>query len=168
MNQRPSKAQQTKKDPAAVEVSAPASASLPRALWQGTCIRYTLLCLCLLLISAILADSLTVTYVDTVRFFLLLPFALCLTLATHVRRSDKLSGGVKGVLHPLLSLGGFYLTCYLPYQISTKPSGSQVLMILLLAAALYALGMGIFTLVTRKFRQKKLDDTPYVSQFGAK
>ena len=168
MNKRPSKTQHIEKDTAESAVTSLPTVSLPRALWQGTCVRYTLLCLCLLLVSAIMADSLTVTYVDTVRFFLLLPFALCLTLATHVRRSDKLSGGAKGVLHPLLSLGGFYLACYLPYQISTKPSGSQVLMILLLAAVLYGLGMGIFALVTRKSRQKKLDDTPYVSQFGAK
>ena len=142
--------------------------SLLRSLWLSTCARFTVLCLLLLLISAIMADSLTTTYVDTVRFFLLLPFGFCLTVAARVRRSDKLSVGAKCGLHPLASLGGFYLCCYLPYQISTKPSGSQVLIVLLFVAILYGIGMGIYALVTRSSRHKKLEDSPYVSQFGTK
>ena len=146
----------------------PSAASLLRELWLGTCSRYTVLCLCLLLISAIAAESLTVTYVDTVRFFLLLPFALCITLAAHVRRADKLSAGAKCTLHPLLFLGGFYLCCYLPFQISTKPSGGQILLLLCRVALLYGAGMIILWLATRKRRQSAIDNTPYVSQFGNK
>ena len=86
--------------------------TLVKDLWLGTCARYTVLCLILLLISAVIADSLTVTYVDTVRFILLLPLGLCLTLAAWVRRSDKLSAGAKVGLHSLAVLGGFYLFCY--------------------------------------------------------
>ena len=136
-----------------------------RALWLGTCARYTILCLILLVTSAIASDSLTVTYVDTVRFFLLLPFGLCLTLAAKVRSSDKLSAGAKVGLHALAALGGFYLFCYLPYQVRTKPSGMQVLIILLLVAVLYAAVMGAYAAVTAKSRRKKIDDTPYESQF---
>ena len=75
-------------------------------LWLGTCARYTVLCLILLLASAIASDSLTVTYVDTVRFILLLPLGLCLTLAAWVRRSDKLSAGAKVGLHALVAVFG--------------------------------------------------------------
>ena len=160
-----------KRSAAEKHIPAPAAGSAPsplRSLWLSTCARFTVLCLLLLLISAIMADSLTTTYVDTVRFFLLLPFGFCLTIAARVRRSDKLSAGAKCGLHPLIFLGSFYLCCYLPYQISTKPSGSQVLMILLLVVILYGIGMGIYALVTRKTRQRKLEDTPYVSQFGSK
>ena len=138
---------------------------LLRSLWLGTCARYTILCLIMLVISAIASDSLTVTYVDTVRFFLLLPFGLCLTLATKVRLSPALSAGAKVGLHALAVLGGFYLFCYLPYQVRTKPSGMQVLIILLLAMILYAIVMGICAAVTAKTRQQKVDDTPYESQF---
>jgi len=144
-----------------------APTSLLRELWLGTCARYTVLCLLLLFISAIAAGSLTTTYVDTVRFFLLLPFALCITLATRTRRSDKLSTGAKCVLHPLLFLGGFYLCCYLPFQLSTKPSGQQILLILLLTALLYGAGMAVICLVART-RRRTANDTPYVSQFGNK
>jgi hypothetical protein len=106
-----------------------------------------------------------VTYVDTVRFILLLPLGLCLTLAAWARRSDKLSAGAKVGLHALATLGGFYLFGYLPYQIRTKPTGMQILIILLLAVILYAAAMGIFAAVTAGRRQKKVNDTPYESQF---
>ena len=139
--------------------------TLVKDLWLGTCARYTVLCLILLVTSAIASDSLTVTYVDTVRFFLLLPFGISLTLAAWVRRSDKLTTGAKVGLHALATLGGFYLFCYLPYQVRTKPAGMQVLIILLLVVILYAVAMGIYAAVTAKTRQRQVDDTPYESQF---
>ena len=112
--------------------AAPSPAAILRDLWLGTCARYTVLCLILLVTSAIASASLTVTYVDSVRFFLLLPFGLCLTLAARVRRSHKLSSGAKCGLHPIIFLSSFYLFCYLPYQLRTKPSGMQVPKLLLL------------------------------------
>ena len=41
----------------------------------------------------------------------------------------------------------------------------QVLIILLLVLLLYVIGVGIYAVVTAKTRQKKIDDTPYESQF---
>ena len=149
-------------------VEAPRAESLPRALWLGSCTRYTVLCLALLAVSALASDSLTTTYVDTVSFFMLLPFAFFLTLAARVRRSDKLSAGGKCALHPLLTLGSFYLACYLPFQIRTKPSGQQILMILLLAALAYGVTMGVVCLISAKRSTRKSADTPYVSQYGQK
>lgn len=138
------------------------------ALWQGTCTRYTVLCLLLLVTSAIFSGSLTVTYVDTVRFFLLLPFALCLTLANRVRHSPRLSLAPKVGLHVLSVLGGFYLFCYLPYQIRTSPHGMQILLILLLAILLYGLVMGVVLALSAVTRRRKQEQTPYESQFSKK
>ena len=142
--------------------------SLAKRIWLGTCARYTVLCIILLVTSAIASESLTVTYVDTVRFFLLIPFGLCLTLAAMARRSETLSGGARLGLHALSALGGFYLFCYLPYQVRTKPSGMQVLMILLAVLLLYAIAAAIYAAVTAKTRRKRVDETPYQSQFGKK
>jgi uncharacterized membrane protein len=139
-----------------------------RELWLASCARYTVLCMLLLLISAIVSDSLTVTYVDTVRFVLLLPFAVCLALATNLRRTDKLKAGAKCVLHPLLTMGGFYLFGYLPFQLRSKPSGQQILLMLILAILVYGLIMGVVCLVSRAQRRKQLEDTPYVSQYNRK
>ena len=152
-----------KNAPAAQNTNAP---SLLRSLWLGTCSRYTLLCLILLVTSAIAADSLTITYVDSVRFFLLLPFGFCLNLAALTRRSTTLSTGAKCVLHPLSTLGGFYLFCYLPYQVRTKPSGMQVFIILLLVIILYAIVMGIYAAVASKQSRRRAEEIPYESQFS--
>lgn len=152
-----------KNAPEAHNTNAP---SLLRSLWLGTCARYTLLCLILLVTSAIASDSLTVTYVDSVRFFLLLPFGFCLTLAAMIRRSTALSTGAKCALHPLTTLGGFYLFCYLPYQLRTKPSGMQIFIILLLVIILYAIVMGIYAAAVSKKNRKKAEEVPYESQFS--
>ncbi len=146
--------------------TSPRAASLPLSLWLGTCARYTILCMILLLINAVAADGQPA--IDPLRFFLLLPFALCLTLAASIRRTDKLATGGKCVLHPILFLGGFYLCCYLPFQVTTKPSGQQVLLILLLVSILYGACMGIFALVSSKRHRKAKEEIPYVSQYSKK
>lgn len=136
-----------------------------RDLWLGSCARYTVLCLLMMVISAIASDSITVTYIEPVRFFLLLPFALFLTLAAWSRRAERLPKGAKLALHPILVMGGFYLFCYLPFQISSKPSPQQILILLMLALLVYALSMGILLAISHALRRKKTEDTPYVSQY---
>lgn len=164
MNKSPSKAKNKQADTSV----ATSPVALLRDLWLGTCARFTVLCLILLVTSSIASASLTTNYVDTVHFFLLLPFGLCITLATRVRKSDKLSTGAKCGLHPLAFLGGFYFFCYLPYQIRTNPSGQQVFIILLLVVLLYAITMGIIAAVSAKIRKNKMADLPYESQYGNK
>ena len=139
-----------------------------RDLWLSSCARYTVLCLLMMVVSAILSDSLTVTYIEPVRFFLLLPFAFFLTLAARTRRAEKMSTGAKCLLHPILVMGGFYLCCYLPFQIVSKPSGQQILILVILALLVYGICMGIFLAVSRTLGRKKTDDTPYVSQYNLK
>ena len=138
-----------------------------RDLLTGICVRYTVLCIAILVITLLMSDSLEDTVVDTARFFLLLPLALCLTLATLVRRS-RLGTALKVILHPILSLGGLYLCAYLPYQVSFKPTGEQVFAIVLLALIVYAILAVIYLVATRKKRQQVIDDTPYESVFSQK
>ena len=158
MNKQPRKAQN-------INSESDSPVARLRSLWLGPCARFTLLCLFMLVTSAIASDSLAITYVDTVHFFLLLPFGLCLTLAAGVRRSPKLGSGAKVGLHALCTLGGFYLFGYLPYQVRTKPSDIQILLILLAAVLVYTLIMGVYAAATAKSRQKKRNETPYESQF---
>ena len=83
----------------------PAS-TVAKEIWLGTCARYAVLTLVILFFGMLTSDSLSVTYVDTVSFFLLLPLGLCLTLATRVRKTNALRTVAKYILHPLLVLGG--------------------------------------------------------------
>ena len=138
-----------------------------KELLTGTCVRYTVLCIAILLIKLLMSDSLEDTVVDTTRFFLLLPLSLCLALAAIVRRSS-LGTPAKAILHPVLSLGGLYLCAYLPYQVSFKPTGEQVFAILLLALIIYAITVAVYLIIHRKKRQKVIDGTPYESVFSPK
>ena len=162
MNKQPSSIQ-NKQEPPHLDVPA-----LLRELWLGTCARYTVLCLGLLIISSLIADESGVTYVDTLRFALLLPFSFFLTLATKTRRAPTLATGAKCALHPALVLGGFYLCCYLPFQIRSNPAGQQILLFLILSALVYGLFMGIFCLISYLLNRKKTENSPYVSQYGRK
>ena len=153
-----------KSSPEAQNNQTPAS-TVAKEIWLGTCARYAVLTLLVLFFGMISADSLTVTYVDTVSFFLLLPLGFCLTLATRLRKTDMLNTTAKCILHPLLVLGGGYLCFYLPYQVRSKPSGSQTLIMVLLGVILYLTVMAVVLLISRKARQKKIENTPYVNQY---
>ncbi len=142
------------------------STTLWRRLVQGTCLRYTVITLASLLVGLLMGGIETNAFVDPLRLFLFLPFSLALTTATEIRKAPRLPTGARITLHPLCTLGGFYLFCYLPYQITGKPTGRQVLMMLLLAAVVYGVVMGIFLACTRRARQKKIDESTYTSQFG--
>ncbi len=148
-------------------VDAPAPVSYVRRLVSGTCVRYTAISTMAILINLILGDT-EGAYIDPLRFLLFLPFALCLALATAVRKTEKMPTAGKLVLHPVLSLGGFYLCLYLPFQIRTSPTGTQILLLLLLSALVYGLLMVIIALCTRRARRRQIEEKPYVSQFGIK
>jgi hypothetical protein len=160
MNKRAPKAQNNRADEPEKKILA-----LMKDLWLGSCARFTVLCVSLLLLSLMMGDSLTVA---PSRFLLLFPFAVFLKGATATRRTHQLTVAMKCVLHPVLTLGGFYLCCYLPYQVSTKPSGAQILLVLLLVGILYAVVMGIYLAIAYALRGKKNENAEYVSQFGKK
>ena len=149
---------------------APATLSTVKRFVAGACLRYTLLTVGVLVVHALFTalESGTNPYIDPSLLWLLIPFALCLTAAAAIRRADKLSRAVRYTLHPLLSLGSFYLCLYLPYQIDAKPRAATTFVILLCAAAVYAAIVGVMALITHRRRQKTLDKTPYVSRFGDK
>ncbi len=140
--------------------------SLALRLWQGTCVRYTVIALCMLTINLILAED-EGAYVEPLRFLLFLPCAFFLTVSTLVRKADKLSTGARVVLHPLCTLGGIYLCLYLPYQLKVKPTGRQFWAVFAIALVLYGIVMGILLFCTRKKKQKEIDAAPYERVFGS-
>ncbi len=149
---------------------APTAESKPHpltALLTGTCVRYTAISLFVLLVNLLFSGN-EDAYVHPSSFLLLLPFALGLSAAATVRKADKLATGARVVLHPLLSLGSFYLCIYLPYQLDKRPSAGQILAILVLGAVVYGVAVTVLLLLARRTRQKTIDDTPYISQFGRK
>ncbi len=158
---------QKKKAPPVAATPAPRATSLLRSLLHGTCLWFTGISVFVLIFN-LLFPSNSAGYVNALSFLLFLPFGFALTVAGTVRRAPTLPTSAKVILHPLCSLGGFYICFYLPYQLTKKPTAGQVLAILVLAAVVYGVIVGAISLWGRRTRQKKLDDTPYESQFGRK
>ncbi len=136
-------------------------------LLRGTCVWYTAISVCVLMINLLFAGS-EHGYVDPLSFLLFLPFSLALTAAGMIRRAATLSAALRIFLHPVLSLGGFYLCIFLLYQINRKPSAGVVLAGLVLIAVIYGIIMAILALLTRRKQQKQIEAIPYQSQFGRK
>ena len=65
-------------------------------------------------------------------------------------------------------LGGFYLSVYLPYQLTVRPTGQQILLLLMLVLVIYVITVVIYVVARGSARQKRVDETPYVSQFGSR
>ncbi len=135
-------------------------------LLTATCTRYTVISLIAILVNLLLSGK-EDAYISPLRFLLILPFAFLLAAATLVRRADKLSTGAKVALHPILSLGGFYLCIYLPFQLAAAHTGTQFVL-LLLAALVYGIIMAVITIIARRTRRKQEEKIPYVSQFSSK
>ena len=129
------------------------------ALLQKTCMWYSGISLFILMVNVIFLHNKNAS-VSPLGFLLFFPFALCLSLATLVRRSDRLPAAARVILHPLCVLGGFALCVYLP--------SNRNPVVLALAAAIYGLTVLIIWLCTRRKQQKKVDATPYIRQFGSR
>ncbi len=145
--------------PAAAAPPSPA-ARLLRSLAIGTCVRYTAIAFCEFLITYILYGEAQGPAV--LHILLLLPYSLCLTGATCLRRTDAPPLWVRVILHPLFCIGGFLLFVCLPVGVT----GGNLLVGLLLASLIYGSATALLLVLGRKSKQRKNDSTPYQSQFG--
>ena len=130
-----------------------------KSLLQKTCLWYSGISLFVLTFNVILYNNEKVA-VSPLNFLLFFPFALCLSLAALVRRSDKLPTAARVLLHPVCVLGGFALCVYLP--------SNQNPVVLAVAAAVYAITVLISRLRGRGRQKKQAENAPYISQFGSK
>ena len=140
------------------------SASTAGRVIRDACCFFTALCAFLLLLNVTIWQT---NGIPPMRYLLLLPLSLCLSAARNGRLS-QLSRGARYTLHPLFVLGGFYLFGFLPYQIQSHARAATVLVVMILAALVYGLAVGIFALTHHAKEQKKTKDTPYESQFGGR
>ncbi len=143
--------------------SIPSRPSVWDLLLRRTCMLYTAISLSVFLIQLILFGN--QQGVRALSFLLFLPFAACIALAGLLRTADKLPMWGKLLLHPLLTLGGFYLCVYLPARIHWQPTPSMTLVIPILSTVVYGTSVTVILLVSRRKRQKTVDTTPYESQF---
>ena len=129
------------------------------AILQRTCAWYSGISLFILIVNVILFHNEKAS-VSPLSFLLFFPFALCLSLATLVRRSDRLPVVARVLLHPLCTLGGFALCVYLP--------SNRNPFVLVVSAVVYGITVLVIWLRARGKQQKKVTNTPYIHQFGSR
>ena len=164
MNKTPRK---TDNNSAGKECNQPDAKALAVSVLRNTCIWFTVLSLCILLVtllSSAIDDTSSSAYLRVSRFLLLLPFAFCAALAGEVRRSS-LPPAARGMLHPCISLGGFILFVYLPVNLEQAHTPAKTLLWILAILVVYLVGLFIYLGVRRTRNRKKAADTPYQSQF---
>ncbi len=137
-----------------------------RQLAVRACCIFTAATCALLLFQWILEQNLTKSINASV-FLMLLPFSFCISGAHMIRRTDSISIGGKVLLHPLLCLGGIYLT-YLPYQLANDFLASTILIHLLFFAVIYGIVTALVCIFSSIIHRKKEKKTApaYVSQFN--
>ncbi len=135
----------------------------PAMIWltDGAC-WFAVLCMLFLLINI---NAVFTQGVDPLRLLLLYPLSLCFSAAGMVRRS-KLSKSARYALHPLLSVGGFYLCGFLPYQIQSNARASTALIMMVLTLIVYGLIVGIAALVLRKKNAAVTENRTYENRFN--
>ena len=129
------------------------------------CCIFTAATFVLLCIQWLIEQSLSKS-INAAVFMMLLPLSFCISGAYMIRRSTGIPTAGKVFLHPLLCLGGIYLT-YLPYRIANHFSAVTVLIHLLFFALVYGIATALSCIFSSVFQRKKENKTSptYVSQF---
>lgn len=124
-----------------------------KRLLTGACVYYSVFSLVLLIINVIINGQVAGTALSVLNVLLLFPFSLSLSGAEFIRKSDKLSGGVRVLLHYLILAAAFLLFLW-------APSGAQktiqsALLLLFLVSVVYWIIFAICRLTVKRFHSFK-------------
>jgi nitrate/nitrite transporter NarK len=97
------------------------------------------------------------------RVLWMLPFGLCLAAVHHVRCHTALSGGLKFFFHMCGTLLGFFLFVYLPASVGAHRNPVVIFSVFLL---IYLLGVLVYFLFHRRWRDQKDAESGYQSQYS--
>ena len=120
-----------------------------KKLFTVACVYYSVFSLLLLLISAIAAGGTEGKIIGVLNVLLLFPFAFSLSGAEFLRKSSKLSGAVRMLLHYLIFAAAFLLFLWLPSQ--TNKSILNAFFTLLLITVIYWIVYLICRLTVKRF-----------------
>lgn len=121
-----------------------------KKLFTVACVYYAIFSLALLLINVILVGSTDGMVIGVLNVLLLFPFALSLSGAEFLRKSEKLSGVARILLHYLIFAAALLLFLWLPSNMTKSLSNG--IMILLLFTLAYWLVYLIYRLTVKRIR----------------
>lgn len=136
-----------------------------RKLAVAACCVFTALTMLLLFVQWLIETNLNKS-INAKVFLMLLPLSLCIAGAHMIRKTDKIPAGGKVILHPLLCMGGIFLT-YLPYMTANDFPAGTVLVHMVFFAAIYGVITAAVCLVSMATvkKKEKAEAVPYQSQF---
>lgn len=128
-------------------------ASALRRILNSTCFIYTVVSVALLLCGVTFSKNLPEMELNALRFLLVFPFSLSISLLNFLRLEIKLPSGVGFLIHFVGTVTSFFVFLCLPAQKDSNPA-SAFIMILLISLAYLALHL-FRMLVTRKSKKSE-------------
>ncbi len=107
--------------------------------------------------------------IEPMRALFFLGFSLCLAIANVLFSIKKISGGVRFLLHAAITLSGAFACLILPLWLTTANARASTYLVgMLLIAIVYFIAMGIWYLISAKFKLNLGDTESYDKQFASK
>lgn len=113
----------------------------------------------LILATQLFADR---DMIDPVRFFMLYPFSLCISLANLIFKTDKIKFLFKIVVHCSITTLSFYILMCLPMKSAKKG------VLIILFVILYIIIASIIMIIRKPTKKPKEPQKEYTSMFGNK
>lgn len=120
-----------------------------KRLLVGACVYYSVFSLMLLIINVMINGQVAGSALSVPNVLLLFPFSFSLSGAEFIRKSEKLSGGVRMLLHYLILAAAFLLFLWLPSN--TQKTVQSAFLLLFLVSIVYWLICGICRLTVKRF-----------------
>ncbi len=124
-----------------------------KRLLVGACIYYSVFSLLLLTINVMINGQVAGSVLSVPNVLMLFPFAFSLSGAEFIRKSDKLSGGVRVLLHYLILAAAFLLFLWAPSN--AQKTIQSALLLLFLESIVYWIVYAVCHLTVKRFHSFK-------------
>ena len=124
-----------------------------KRLFIGACVYYSIFSLLLLLINVIINGKVAGSVLSVPNILLLFPFAFSLSGAEFIRKSDKLSGGIRILLHYLILAAAFLLFLWFPSN--AQKTIQSAILLLFLESIVYWIVFAICHLTVKRYHSFK-------------
>ena len=124
-----------------------------KRLFIGACVYYSIFSLLLLLINVIINGEVAGSVLSVPNILLLFPFAFSLSGAEFIRKSDKLSGGIRVLLHYLILAAAFLLFLWFPSN--AQKTLQSAFLLLFLESVVYWIVFAICHLTVKRYHSFK-------------
>ena len=124
-----------------------------KRLFIGACVYYSIFSLLLLLINVIINGKVAGSVLSVPNILLLFPFSFSVSGAEFIRKSDKLSGGIRVLLHYLILAAAFLLFLWFPSN--AQKTIQSAFLLLFLESVVYWIVFAICHLTVKRYHSFK-------------